>query len=84
MLQIKTIRETDAADFDIEVNHALADGWTLTRRYTHLDDFVAEMERDVITDDEKCCDNCKYCERLSDTEPCCSCSDEGDKWEAQE
>lgn len=32
MLQIKTIIDNSASKFDKEVNKALADGWTLTRR----------------------------------------------------
>ena len=94
MLQIKTIRNRldNAKSFDKEVNTALAIGWTLTRREvlqpmaqsenttTHIM-LYAELERVIITEDERCCDNCKY--GLQDGgEPCDSCDEETwDKWE---
>ena len=74
MLQIKTIRETNPETFDEKVNAALADGWALTRRLTHADFgcFVAELEREVITEAERCCENCRYWEQ-DGGEPCDSC-----------
>ena len=82
MLQIKTIRNTDPAAFDEAVNAALADGWTLTRRLTGPGpDFVAEMEREVVTEKERTCENCKYWEQQPESPPCRDCSDDCDKWE---
>lgn len=75
MIQIKTIRRADPCEFDEAVNEALAEGWTLTRRLTGPDHFIAEMETVVITEAEKCCDNCKYSEYAAQTFPCCACED---------
>lgn len=83
MLQIKTIRETDPADFDIEVNQALRNGWNLNRRCIVPEGFVAEMEQNSITEAERCCENCRYFGLHGDLEPCVSCLDDGSKWEAQ-
>lgn len=82
MLQIKTIRRVDPCEFDEAVNAALADGWTLTRRLTGTD-FVAEMERVIITEEEKFCDNCKYCDCSAEAIPCKDCFD-ASHWEALE
>lgn len=96
MLQIKTIIETTECydEFDKQVNAALADGWYLIKRdvlppyvsegYDYARCLIAEMEKVIITDDEKCCDNCKHNDRLCTEEPCLSCSDDVDKWEAAE
>ena len=84
MLQIKTIRETDPDDFDIEVNAALRDGWTLCRRCLVPEGFVAEMEKEIITEEERCCENCKHAHVSPEKEPCNSCSETGSEWEAQE
>ena len=81
MLQIKTIKRKGPDTFDEAVNEALADGWTLSRRLTGPEDFVAELEKEVITEAEKCCENCKHFTRSGDLEPCVSCPD-GEKWEA--
>ena len=97
MKQIKTIKNRlDSANtFDLEVNAAIAEGWRLTKREvlqpkaqsesmcTHIM-LYAELERDIITKAERCCDNCKWFEQQPESEPCCSC--EGDiinptKWE---
>jgi hypothetical protein len=84
MKQIKTVhhRIDDSAQFDKEVNDALTEGWQLTRRefvpgYVIL---YAELEREVITEAEKCCENCRYCEVVNG-EPCDSCSEDANKWE---
>lgn len=86
MKQIKTIhhRIDDSARFDKEINDALAEGWQLTRRefvpgYVIL---YAELEREVITEVEKCCENCAHFDKDFTQEPCCNCSDDADKWEA--
>lgn len=84
MLQIKTIKHQNPERFDYKVNVALADGWTLTRRLTGPTDFVAELEKEVITEDEKTCENCKHYDTLANNEPCISCTDDADKWEAME
>lgn len=80
MLQIKTIRNTDPAAFDEAVNTALAEGWTLTRRLTGPD-FIAELEREVITEEERSCENCAHYSKKLGEEPCLSCSVDADKWE---
>lgn len=83
MLQIKTIHNTDPAAFDEAVNTALVEGWTLTRRLTGPGpDFVAELEREIITEAERCCENCRYCETLGGMEPCHSCDASASNWEA--
>lgn len=84
MLQIKTIKKTDADLFDIYVNEALRDGWTLARRLTGPNDFVAELEKEIVTEAERCCENCKHRHADPADEPCSSCSDDCDKWEAAE
>lgn len=81
MLQIKTIYKASAAEFDKEVNEALADGWSISRRTFDPQGFLAELEREVITEAEKGCENCRYCEQQPESEPCRSCSDDCDKWE---
>lgn len=81
MLQIKTIYTRDPDVFDEEVNAALTEGWTLSRRTFDPQGFLAEMEKVVIPEAEQCCDNCKYCDCDETREPCRSCSDEADKWE---
>ena len=83
MLQIKTVHNTDPAAFDEAVNTALAEGWILTRRLTGPGpDFVAELEREIITEAERCCENCAHYGKLPHAEPCCNCSENADKWEA--
>ena len=84
MLQIKTIKEKDPYVFDSYVNEALRDGWTLARRLTGPNDFVAELEKEIVTEAERCCENCRYFSLHCDLEPCVSCSDDCDKWEAAE
>lgn len=82
MLQIKTIHNTDPAAFDEAVNTALAEGWTLTRRLTGPGPgFVAELEKEIITEGERCCENCAHYEKGVGVEPCLSCSEDADKWE---
>lgn len=94
MKQIKTIaRPLGAADgFDKVVNEAIADGWTLTRRAVLQSRdlwgknspepaLYAELEREEITEAERCCENCAHFEKGPEQEPCLSCSDDADKWE---
>lgn len=83
MLQIKTIRRADPCEFDEAVNAALLEGWQLTRRFIGPDSFIAEMEQVIITEAEKCCDNCKYCDCSADAPPCRGCED-ASHWEALE
>ena len=85
MKQIKTIhhRIDEARAFDTEINAAIVEGWQLTKRefvpgYCML---YAEMEREEITEAERCCENCKHYEQSASTEPCRSCSENADKWE---
>lgn len=95
MLQIKTIRRADPCEFDEAVNSALLEGWTLTRRLTGPDHFVAEMEREVETENEECyktyddkwarkrCANCEHYGVCTSDPPCSECRD-FDQWEALE
>lgn len=46
MKQIKTIYSRSSNAFDEEVNLALKDGWTLTRRTFDPEGFLAELEKD--------------------------------------
>lgn len=75
MLQIKTIYYRIASEFDEEVNAALAEGWTLTRRAFAADGFLAELTREVITEAERCCDNCAHSDKDPNREPCRGCED---------
>ena len=92
MIQIKTIARDlpDREAFDQKVNEAIADGWRLTKRerVSSLNDRVdylyAELERESITDGERCCENCRYHDCPVGLEPCCSCDDEASNWEAAE
>lgn len=90
MRQIKTILIDNPTDFDDQVNTCLADGWKLTERKMLQtpadcsDYFYAELEKEVIPEAERCCRNCKFCEVSAKDEPCLSCSDGADKWEAEE
>lgn len=98
MKQIKTIvhKLYNETDFDEAVNKALAEGWTLIERKVlqpqaqphSREHFVnsmlyAELEKHIITEAEKNCDNCAHCNLPPDREPCLSCSDDGDKWEPE-
>lgn len=95
MLQIKTIvKEIQYVQaFDEEVNQALAAGWHLAKRdlVQHtlaargtLDYFYAELVRDIITEAERNCDNCRHFDNDADAEPCASCSSTASNWEAVE
>lgn len=96
MKQIKTITYplNRAEEFDNEVNAALADGWELTKRAvlgpspTQDKTIIvyavcyAELEKEIITDKERGCENCLHGEKDPHEEPCCGCSEDCDKWEA--
>lgn len=88
MLQIKTIYTRDPDVFDEKVNTALAEGWALSRRTFDPQGFLAEMEREEITEVERCCENCLYWESQPESEPCRSCEDGTNgyptKWEPVE
>lgn len=102
MKQIKTIYEDltnpKALDnFDNEVNQALAEGWTLTKRDV-LKPYesettcwhrilYAELEKEIITEDERDCSNCRYRDVDEYAHPCIECDPDGtgvDKWEARD
>lgn len=82
MKQIKTIENSLASSFDFEVNQALSEGWNLVRRYINGEYFIAELEQEIITEEERCCDNCRYNHTRGDREPCASCNENADKWES--
>lgn len=75
MQQIKTIFDTTTAAFDKKVNDALAEGWRLTKRLRLHDGFLAELEQETITEDERTCENCKHYDRDPGLPPCCDCND---------
>lgn len=100
MKQIKTIKNRldNAELFDDAVNAAIEEGWQLTNRkvlppmamrngdqtYGVL---YAELEREIITEAERCCENCAHFDKDPSKEPCCSCEDAEvapTKWEAAE
>lgn len=88
MLQIKTVYDRDPDIFDKKVNAALKEGWTLSRRTFDPQGFLAELERVVITEAERGCENCKHCDLGPNAEPCRSCNDGPNNyptnWEAVE
>ena len=78
MRQIKTIAyHYDMVDvFDDKVNTAIAAGWTLTNRDLLLGQILyAELERNTVTEQERCCDNCLYCNLNGNEAPCYDCED---------
>ena len=81
MKKIKTIANKTSISFDNEVNQAIANGWTLVRRYYTTDGyFVAEMERVVMLS----CEICKHFAKGYTEEPCLYCANgagKDDKWE---
>ena len=99
MKQIKTIvdRLNNANDFDIVVNAAIQGGWVLTVRkvllpqsqpnngstFTHIM-LYAELEKEIITDADRCCENCKHFDCPPDADPCNVCSDNCSHWEPVE
>jgi hypothetical protein len=85
MIQIKTIRRADPEDFDRDVNEAIAEGWTLDKRYLSDVGFVAELEREVITEAEveRRCGNCAHFSLIHLNDACRYCGDNYNKWEAK-
>ena len=87
MLQIKTIWNLDPDGFDRAVNAALTDGWELRGRKlvqtpTSKHDYLyAELEKTTITEEEKCCENCKHNDKTLNAMPCRCCTTDADKWE---
>jgi hypothetical protein len=99
MKQIRTIvyRLDDVLMFDAAVNALLEDGWDITERKVLQPTtpppaigpcppvlLYAAMERYILGEDEKNCENCKHCDLPPDAAPCRDCSDTGDKWEPRE
>lgn len=80
MKQIKTIEEATAREFDEAVNQALREGWELIKRHIVCDLFIAELEKNEITEGERCCNNCKHCDKPPHVLPCKTCEDESN-WE---
>jgi hypothetical protein len=89
MKQIKTITRASASEFDEAVNAALVDGWQLIERKLAQtpagtpDYHYAQLEREVITEAERCCENCAHYFKEQGDEPCRSCSEDCDKWESE-
>ena len=92
MIQIKTIAQDlpDREALDQKVNEAIADGWRLAKRErvsspnNRIDYLYAELVRDIITEAERNCDNCRHFDNDADAEPCASCSSTASNWEAVE
>ncbi len=86
MKQIKTIYEGSPEKFDEQVNAAIAEGWTLDKRGLNQYGFIAELEREIVTEEEQTCENCKHYNKPAGAEPCISCTPEEGawKWEAEE
>lgn len=92
MIQIKTIAQdlSRSEKFDKEVNEAIADGWTLAKRErvstpSGCEDYLyAELVKEIITEAERNCDNCRHFDNDADAEPCASCSSTASNWEAAE
>ena len=76
MKKIMTVYEADPKKFDEMVNTAIAEGWGLEKRTFNQYAFIAELERDILTEEEKTCENCKHYSKSSDQEPCLSCDPE--------
>lgn len=87
MKQIKTINinaEKGTEVFDERVNTAIADGWTLTKRdvlppcncgSTYFNRMLyAELEKEIIPEDERSCSNCLYHDIPGTAEPCVACN----------
>ena len=83
MKQIKTIEEEKANRFDEAVNQALSEGWELVRRYRQDGEYIAELEKEEIAEDERCCANCKHCDLEDWQKPCRDCMD-ASGWEEAE
>lgn len=87
MKQIKTITRAGASEFDETVNAALAEGWQLIERRlvqtpTGAVGFhYAQLEREEITEEGRCCENCAHYFKKNNEEPCSYCSEDCDKWE---
>ena len=89
MKQIKTIATPVNDSFDYEVNKALADGWVLINRMVVVkpngDDYLfAELEKEIITEAERCCENCRHFLTDPTEEPCRGCTSDASNWEAAE
>lgn len=87
MLRIKTIVHHDSKTFDEQVNTALMEGWTLIKREVIQTSpttwkLYAELETVVITESEKCCENCLHFEKDGSDLPCNACED-ASNWEAE-
>ena len=97
MLKIKTIVKKiyEAEQFDAEVNEAIEHGWKLTKRevllpHAHSRDthtttkLYAELVMEIITEKERCCENCAHCCKGPKEDPCRRCSEDADMWEPAE
>lgn len=84
MKQIKTIYDANSKYFDDTVNEALKEGWELVRRSFDDHGFLAELERDIITEAERTCENCAHYDKDPSKEPCVSCENDCSNWEEVE
>lgn len=93
MKQIKTIKNRldNNVAFDEAVNAAIVEGWQLTKREVLIPKaqneamttyimLYAELEREIITEAEKCCENCAHFDVAPGEKPCCKCRN-GECWE---
>lgn len=91
MKQIKTIADYKIKTFDEEVNAAIAEGWDLVKRDCHLVGrdrgpmLYAELEKEVVTEAEQTCENCKHRDDPPGGPHCIDCAPEDNwKWEAEQ
>ena len=88
--QIRTIVHARPMLFDETVNEHLAsgEGWRLAECRLALtpagtsDYFYARLEREVMEEQDKECDNCRHCDTHADAPPCCYC-DDASHWEPE-
>lgn len=82
--QIKTVMSTSPYNFDQQVNADLQDGWELVKHMTIPTGgelcHYALLERYEMEEADKCCDNCKHCDKPVHMDPCCDC-DDASHWE---
>ena len=94
MKQIKTIYKKSPSEFDNNVNEALQDGWKLMRRTFDDGGFIAELEKNVVTEKEitdeipRICETCIHNGNPLYAYPCGGCKEmvtvSRSEWEAVE
>lgn len=86
--QIKTVVQHDVSTFDAHVNEHLSsgEGWRLIEYKLVLTNgngyHYAHLEREVMEEQDKECDNCRHCDTHAGAPPCCYC-DDASQWEPE-